>query len=88
MGYQELIESLQRDAEEQAGRIRRDAEAEAARLKAETSVRIARLREEYAFRRSAAEAAQTRAILAEAESRVASIRLMAAGPLAAVKALK
>ena len=82
MGYQELIEALRRDGEEQVETIRSDAETEAARLKAEVSVRISRLREEYEARRSVAEAIQARAILAEAESRGALIILGAENALA------
>jgi V/A-type H+-transporting ATPase subunit E len=81
MGYRELIDSLQREAEEKTRGIRRDAEARAEKLKAEAGERIELLKDEYAQMQASALREQTEAILREAEVRAMAVRLCAENEL-------
>lgn len=82
MGYHELIDSLSREGEEKARAIRLAVEAEAVRIRGESAGRIEALRHDYARRRDAAEAAEAGAIFAEAQKKVALVRLEAESALA------
>lgn len=77
MGYEELIDSLQREAEEKTGEIRRDAEARAEKLKAEAGEKLELMKAEYARMQASAVREQTEAILREAEVEAGTVRLSA-----------
>jgi vacuolar-type H+-ATPase subunit E/Vma4 len=75
MGSRELIESLRKSSEESIRLQRKDAEQEIAALQASLSRQIADLRRQYADDLAAAEGEESRQALAEAGSRVRTIKL-------------
>jgi len=82
MGYRELIDALRREGEDKAAAIHREAETEAERVRQEAEERLTVLREEYARRKSAAVAAATGSVLAEARYRERRIRVASETALA------
>jgi V/A-type H+-transporting ATPase subunit E len=81
MGGRELIESLQRMADEKTRAIRREAEAEAEGIRVETAAKIEQMRQEYDRLRAGRAEEETARALSEADSRARMSRLTAEGGL-------
>ncbi|HEY7746913.1 MAG TPA: hypothetical protein VIA07_11295 [Desulfuromonadales bacterium] len=78
MGTGELLAALRREGERKAAAIRQAAEAEASRLREESAAGLAMLQAECRQQQEKATAAETGAILAEAERAARRVRLAAA----------
>lgn len=75
MGYKELIESLQREAEENVKEVWHEAKAQAEKLKAETDKKLELMKQQYAEMQSSAAKEQAEEILSETKSEVQRIKL-------------
>lgn len=77
MGYQELIDALQKEGEEKIHTIWKEAEAETQRIREEALKRLEGLRAGFSDIRSSSIKDQAEAILSEAATKAKTIRLLA-----------
>jgi len=81
MGYRELIESIQREAEEKIRTIWHEAETHTEKLRSESEEKLELMRQQYSEMQSSAVKEQVGGILSEASNRARIIRLSAEASL-------